>query len=98
MNEGCLNVMSSKLTTRGGSKKAIYVYLELTLIFSAVFWILIIWSGHLNMGFGLVIPVLMWCPAAAAWVTCRLLHRPFGDIAWKWPRSRYMFTAYATPL
>src|SRR5215468_9490509 len=31
MNEGCLNVMSSKLTTRGGSKKAIYVYLELTL-------------------------------------------------------------------
>lgn len=90
--------MSAKLTTRGGSKKAIYLYLELTLIFSAVFWILVIWSGHLNMGFGLVIPVLMWCPAAAAWVTCRLLHRPFGDIAWKWPQRRYMFTAYAIPL
>src|SRR6516165_2451986 len=45
--------------------RAIYLYLKLTLALSVPFWILVIWSGHLNMAFGLIIPALMWCPAIA---------------------------------
>ena len=82
----------------GSSRSAIYVYLELTLTFSVVFWTLIIWSGHLNMAFGLVIPALMWCPAVAAFLTCRLLGRDFRTIAWRWPQGRYMIAAYFIPL
>jgi membrane protease YdiL (CAAX protease family) len=80
------------------SRRPIYLFLELTLAFSAVFWTLIIWSGHLNMGFGLVIPALMWSPALAALVTCRLLGRDFRTIAWQWPQGKYLLAAYFIPL
>ena len=80
------------------SRRAICVYLALTFAFSAVLWALVIWSGHLNMAFGLVIPVLMWCPALAALVTCRLTGRDFRTIAWQWPQGRYLIAAYFIPL
>ena len=80
------------------SRRPVYVFLELTLAFSAVFWALIIWSGHLNMAFGLVIPALMWCPALAALLTCRLLGRDFRTIAWQWPQGKYLIAAYLIPL
>src|SRR5215469_9601741 len=79
-------------------KKTISLYLLLTLALSAVVWTLIIWSGHLNMGFGLVIPAIMWCPALAALLTCRLLGRRFRSLAWRWPDSRYIAAAYSVPL
>jgi CAAX protease family protein len=80
------------------SRRAIYIYLELTFAFSAVLWAMVIWSGHLNMAFGLVIPVLMWCPALAALVTCRLMGRDFRTIAWQWPQRKYLIAAYFIPL
>jgi uncharacterized protein len=78
--------------------RATYLYLLLTLAFSAVVWIFIIWSGHLGMGFGLLIPVGMWCPALAALVTCRLLGRSFRSLAWGWPQARYVAAGYFVPL
>jgi membrane protease YdiL (CAAX protease family) len=78
--------------------KAVSLYLKLTVAFSVPFWALIIWSGHLNMGFGLMIPALMWCPTFAAWGTCRLLRWDFRKIAWSWPKARYMVTGYLLPL
>ena len=74
------------------------MYLQLTLVFSVVVWTLIIWSGHLYMGFGLMIPAIMWCPALAALVTCRLLGRDFRSLAWRWPNHRYIVAAYFVPL
>jgi membrane protease YdiL (CAAX protease family) len=79
-------------------KDAIALYLWLTLAFSAVAWTLITWSGHLNMGFGMLIPALMWCPALAVVVTCRLLGRDLRSLAWRWPNSRYIAAAYFVPL
>src|SRR5690348_14216113 len=79
-------------------KRATLVYLLLTLLFSAVFWTLVIWSGHLSMGFGLVVLALMWCPALAALVTCRILGRSFRSLAWRWPENRYAAAAYFVPL
>lgn len=72
--------------------------LKLTLAFSAVIWALITWSGHLFMGFGLMDPAIMWCPALAALVTCRMLGREFRSLAWRWPNSRYVAAAYFMPL
>jgi len=79
-------------------RRAIYLFLQLTLAFSAVAWILIIWSGHLDMGFGLMIPMIMWCPALATFVTCRRLGREFRSLAWRWPTAKYMVAAYCLPL
>jgi len=78
--------------------RATYLYLLLTLAFSAVVWIFIIWSGHLGMGFGLLIPVGMWCPALAALVTCRLQGRSLRSLAWSWPQGRYVAAGYFVPL
>jgi len=83
---------------RDTPRKAISLYLLLTLSMSSVVWTLIIWSGHLNMGFGLVIPAIMWCPALAAFLTCHLLGRKFRSLAWRWPDSRYLAAAYFVPL
>src|SRR5262249_37891738 len=74
------------------------LYLQLTLAFSAVLWILIIWSGHLSMGFGVVITAIMWCPGLAALVTCRLLRREVRSLGWCWPKNRFMALAYFVPL
>lgn len=78
--------------------RATYLYLLLTLAFSAVVWLFILWSGHIGMGFGLLIPVGMWCPALAALVSCRLLGRSVRSLAWGWPRNRYIGGAYFVPL
>ena len=79
-------------------KRAVSLYLLFTLLFSAVIWALIIWSGHLGMAFGTMITAIMWCPALAAMVSCRLLGRSFRSLAWRWPESRYIAAAYFVPL
>lgn len=85
-------------TMHDTSKSAIFLYLRLTFAFSAVVWILIIWSGHVYMAFGLAIPILMWCPALATLVSCRLLHRPLRSLAWSWPDNKFIAAAYLVPL
>jgi uncharacterized protein len=89
--------MSNKFSY-DSSNKAVFLYLEFTIAFSVPFWILIIWSGHLNMAFGLIIPALMWCPTIATWTTFRLLGWDFRKIAWNWPKARYLVIAYVLPL
>jgi len=83
---------------RDTPKNATCLYLQLTLAFSSVVWTLIIWSGHLEMGFGLVVPAMMWCPALAALMTCRLLRRELRSLGWRWPNSRYIAASYLVPL
>src|ERR1700756_2683671 len=83
---------------RGRCPSAIPVYLGLTLVFSAAVWILIIWSGHLSMGYGLIIPAIMWCPAFAALLSSRLLGTKLGTLGWSWPKPKYLTGAYFVPL
>jgi membrane protease YdiL (CAAX protease family) len=80
------------------SKRVTYLYLQLTVAFSAVVWTFIIWSGHLDMGFGLMIPAIMWCPGLAAFVTYRKVDWDFGSLGWCWPKTRYVVAAYCVPL
>jgi membrane protease YdiL (CAAX protease family) len=91
-------MQSASSSVRGGSKNAISVYLQLTLVSSATVWILIIWSGHVNMGYGLVLPVIMWCPAFAALLTSRLLGRDLSSLGWCWPQPKHLAAAYFVPL
>jgi membrane protease YdiL (CAAX protease family) len=77
---------------------ATLVYLSFTLLFSSIIWSLIIWSGHLGMAFGTMITAIMWCPALAALLTCRVLGRSFRSLAWRWPENRYIAAAYFVPL
>jgi len=89
---------SAASSMRGRSKNAISVYLQLTLVCSAAAWTLIIWSGHLNMGYGLVVPAIMWCPAFAALLTCPLFGRKLGSLGWRWPHPEHLAAAYFVPL
>jgi membrane protease YdiL (CAAX protease family) len=83
---------------RDTPRQATFLYLLFTLLFSSVIWALVIWSGHLGMAFGMMIVAVMWCPALAALVTCRLLGRSFRSLAWGWPENRYIAAAYFLPL
>jgi len=83
---------------RDTPKRAISLYLLFTPLFSSVIWSLIIWSGHLGMAFGMMITAIMWCPALASLVTCRLIGRDFRSLAWRWPKGRYIAAAYFLPL
>jgi CAAX protease family protein len=78
--------------------RATYLYLLLTLMFSAVIWAFIIWSGHLGMGFGLMVVGVMWCPGLAALVTCRVLGRSVRSLALRWPNGKWIAAAYFVPL
>lgn len=83
---------------RDTPKNATYLYLLFTLAFSSVTWGLVIWSGHIGMGFGTVTLAAMWCPALATWSTCRVLGRSFRSLAWRWPQARYIVAGYFIPL
>lgn len=83
---------------RDTPKSATGLYLLLVLLFSSVFWSLIIWTGHLSAAGGSLVLSLMWCPALAAIVSCRLLGRRVRSLAWRWPAGRYIAMAYFLPL
>lgn len=74
------------------------LFLFLTLVFSSVFWALIIWSGHTRSGHGALVYGVMWCPALAALVSCRVVGRSFRSLAWRWPEGRYIALAYFVPV
>lgn len=75
-------------------EKGLYTYLALTALFSAVFWVPSIITGHRG---GWVNP-LMWCPGLAAMATCRLLGRPLSSLGWRWPAARWAWISYAVPI
>lgn len=79
-------------------RNAVITYLVFTFGLSAVAEGLIIWSGHLGMGFGLTVTAVMWCPALAALLTCRVVGRSFRSLAWKWPQRKYVAAGYFVPV
>ncbi len=76
----------------------ISTFLLVTLLFSSVFYFLIIRSGHMGRGWGGYVAGLMWSPGFAALLTCRLLGRDLTTIGWSWGTGRYETTAYFIPL
>ena len=79
-------------------RRAVPLYLLLVFAFSSVLYFLVIKSGHIGGAGGMYVTALMWCPAAAALVTCKLLGREVASLGWKWGRTRYQVASYLIPL
>jgi CAAX protease family protein len=69
----------------------------LTFGFSAVFYALMIASGHVGGGAGRYATGIMWCPAFAALGTCRLHAVPVSELGWRWAGFRYQAASYLLP-
>jgi uncharacterized protein len=80
------------------STSRIGIYLLLTLALSSVFYALIIACGHVAGGMGLYVTGLMWCPATAALLTCRICGKPLTELGFGWGRWRWNWLAYLLPL
>lgn len=74
------------------------IYLLLVLALSSVFYALIIGCGHLAGANGMYVLGLMWSPATAALLTCRITGKPYAELGFAWPRTRWAMTAYLLPI
>jgi membrane protease YdiL (CAAX protease family) len=84
--------------SKSQSKKAIGIFLILTLAFSTVVWILTVHSGEGRIGGRIYGYGIMWCPALATWLTCKILNYKISDLAWQWGKAKYLVWAYIIPL
>lgn len=78
--------------------KQIVLFLFLVFAFSSLPYFLVIHSGHLAVGNGLAVSMLMWCPAFAAFATCALLKIDLATLGWNWRPARYEAWAYVIPI
>jgi uncharacterized protein len=78
--------------------KQILTFLLLVFAFSSLPYFLVIHSKHLGVGNGLVVSMLMWCPAFAAFATCALLKIDLATLGWNWRPARYETWAYVIPI
>jgi membrane protease YdiL (CAAX protease family) len=78
--------------------KEIIVFLALTLVFSSVFWIIIIDSGFQSKNAMLHVFGLMWSPGLAAIFTSLLFHKSLRPIGWKWGKTRYQLLSICLPI
>lgn len=77
--------------------KQILTFLLLVFAFSSVPYYLIIHTGHLLAGNGLVVTLVMWCPAFATLATCRWFGIDLATLGWKWS-WRWIAWAYVVPV
>jgi len=78
--------------------KQILLYLFLVFLFSALPYYLFIHTGHIGVGNGMGVALVMWCPAFAALATCRLLRIDAATLGWNWRPIRYVAWAYFIPV
>jgi membrane protease YdiL (CAAX protease family) len=76
--------------------RAVGVFLALTVAISAVFWALMIASGHVLGAKGAYAIGLEWSPGAAALLTCAILRIDLATLGWSWRPWRWPVLAYAT--
>ena len=87
--------MSVRLQTPLGR---IGVFISLTALFSSIFYAFIAVTGHVGGGNGDYELGLMWSPALAALVTCRLTGLSLASLGWGWGAWRWQWLAVALPL
>jgi uncharacterized protein len=78
--------------------KQIVTFLFLVFLFSSLPYFLMIHSGHIGAGNGLVVRLVMWCPAAAALATCALFRIDVRTLGWSWRPVRFEALGYVLPL
>lgn len=78
--------------------RQILVYLALVFAFSCVPYYFMIHTGHIGAGQGMIVMLVMWCPAFAALATCRLLGIDLATLGWNWRPVKYQVWAYLLPI
>lgn len=76
----------------------ILTFLALVFAFSSLPYFLIIHSGHISVGNGMVVALIMWCPAFAAFATCAVFKLDLATLGWNWRPSRYPALGYIIPV
>jgi len=74
------------------------LFLVLAFLASAPFYALLNLSGGRGQGMRLFVTGLMWCPALAAWLTCRVAGLSFASLGWRWPAARWLWLGALLPL
>ena len=85
-------------TDRASLSRQILAYLALVFLFSSLPYTIVIHTGHLAVGGGMLVFLLMWCPALAAFATCHIFHIDIATLGWNWRPVRYEAAAYLLPL
>jgi uncharacterized protein len=80
------------------ARRKIVVFLILTLLFSSVFYALILNAGSLSAGGLNYVTALMWCPALAAVATRRLFGDSIATLPGVLGKPRFLAFAYLAPL
>lgn len=78
--------------------KQILTYLVLVFAFSGVPYFFMIHTGHIGAGNGMVVSLVMWCPAFAAIATCALFKIDLATLGWNWRPTRYIAWSYVIPI
>jgi membrane protease YdiL (CAAX protease family) len=76
----------------------IFLYIVLTILFSAPWTVLLLHANSLNIGRGFVVHILMWAPALAAFASCALLRVPVSFLGLRWPGARAIAWGYFLPV
>jgi len=82
------------------TQRQIGLFCVLLITFSGIFYgLLVLSAGTAERWLSSPLPGLfMWCPGAAALVTCLLTRRSVRGLGWSWGGLRYYAMAYALPL
>jgi membrane protease YdiL (CAAX protease family) len=78
--------------------RQILTFIVLVALFSSAPYFLVVHSGHLAVGGGTGVFLLMWSPAAAAFACCAIFRIDLASLGWRWRPSRYEGWAYLLPL
>jgi membrane protease YdiL (CAAX protease family) len=80
------------------SRRQVVTYLFFVLLFSSIFYFLVIRAHQLSAGFGMYTLGIMWCPALAAFLTLKLNGRNFNELGWHFGPRRYIVLSWLIPL
>jgi hypothetical protein len=80
------------------ASRNIGLFLVLTALLSSIFYAFIIATGHVGGGNGTYELGLMWSPAIAALLTCRLRGLSLQSLGWRWGMWRWQWLAFSIPL
>jgi len=76
----------------------VFLYLALTVVFTAPWVLLLLHAQSLDIGRGFVIHTQMWAPALAAFTCCAFFRIPFKFLGLAWPGMRAMAWGYLLPV
>lgn len=80
-------------------RRAIRLYLLFTFALSAIVYVLTIHAKDQGRIAGRIYGYgIMWCPALATLITCRVLGRDFRSLGWHWPRAKDQLLCYLIPI